>query len=207
MRKHIWLVAVVVAESTVAVRAEPLLLASFRDVGSPSVAPQDEQQVTFALALFADINAPPVPSLGSGTFWEEGETGVMEYTEENNASFGEFSNLATNGRNDHYIAFVRWPDGTGVGAGGPESRLFDQYPHLGEPPDLVGFRLDLVRLIVETVNFEPWNPAPGKEGYTAYYETTYEFYGSPIPDPSYGIALVQFAAIFLGRRVRSVRRS
>jgi len=98
--------------------------------------------------------------------------------------------LATNGVNDQYFIHVTWPNGTGGAGGGAESRLFNHHPYIGEPPDLVGYELELVRLTVHAVHFEPWPEGGDGDGYLVQANLTYECFGSPVPEPPTLLLLV-----------------
>lgn len=181
------------------VRAGMVLLASFDIHGEPAHAPETEQRVEFFLELRPFDADPPGSRLREGTFWSEGEQGIHEFSALDTAEFALFADLATNGVNDKYLLYTFWPGGIGSAQGGFESRLFGREPALGELPDLFGFELDLVRISVRNVDFEPW-PMPDPTGFEVTYDLTYEFYGTPIPEPGTLLLLVSGGMIKLTRR-------
>ena len=168
------------------------------------MAPQDEMRVQFVLELFAQDSFPPGPRLGTGIFWREGDSGTVEFAPQTDPDFLFLAGLATNGVNDEYRIHTNWPDGTGGGGGGAESRLFGRSPHAGDPPDLVGYELELIRLTVENVDFEPW-PGDDGDGYFVLADLRYEFFGSVIPEPATLVLLVGGIAYLVPSCLRRLR--
>ena len=168
------------------------------------MAPPDEMRVQFVLEIFAQDSFPPGPRLGTGIFWRDGDSGTVDFAPETDPDFLSLAVLATNGVNDDYRIHTNWPDGAGGGGGGFESRLFGRSPHAGEPPDLVGYELELIRLTVENVNFEPW-PGDDGDGYFVLADLRYEFFGSVIPEPATLVLLVGGIAYLVPSRLRRFR--
>lgn len=131
--------------------------------------------------------------LGRGVFWEQGDTGSVEFGAATDPGFEVFADLATNGMDDVFGDGVFWPTG-GVISRSLESEVFQG------SPDLVGFELDFVRLSVRQVDFTPFESPTGVPGVTVDYDLTYDFFGHPIPEPS-SIILVGPGAVGLMIRV------
>lgn len=183
-------------------RAGPVLLASFDIQGGSAHAPEMEQRVEIFLELRPFDADPPGFRLGENTFWSEGDQGILEFSAFDTTDFLRFADIATNGVNDRYLQYTLWPSGTGSAQGGFESRLFGREPALGELADLSGYQLDLVRLSVRNVHFEPW-PMPDPTGFQVTYDLTYEFYGTPIPEVGTLVFLVSGGMVTLmGRHMR-----
>lgn len=185
-------------------RAGMVLLATHDAQVGGGVAPQDEMRVQFVLEIFAQDSFPPGPRLGTGIFWRDGDSGTVDFAPQTDPDFLSLAVLATNGVNDDYRIHTNWPDGAGGGGGGFESRLFGRSPHAGEPPDLVGYELELIRLTVENVGFEPW-PGDDGDGYFVLADLRYEFFGSVIPEPATLVLLVGGIAYLVPSRLRRFR--
>lgn len=179
--------------------AEQVLLASFHQEGGFGTT-NTTARVGFVLSLFeddiddlvligVDPSASSWPYVQPNRFWEEGETGVLEFTASNEIGFGEFSQAATDGIDNNFVIWNAW-DIHGIGGqGGKESGLFDL------PTDLVGHTLESVRLTVNEIKFDP----QGALGREWHWNITYEFYGSPIPEPA-TLTILVFGLLFVGRR-------
>lgn len=170
-------------------RAGLVLLATHDVQGGGGVAPQDEMRVQFVLELLVQDSFPPGARLGTGIFWRDGDSGTVDFAPQTDPDFLFLAALATNGVNDDYFIYTSWPDGTGGAGGGVESRLFGHNPHAGEPPDLVGYELELIKLTVDNLDFEPW-PGDDGDGYFVHVDLRYEFFGSVIPEPATLVFLI-----------------
>lgn len=173
--------------------AGPVLLASFDQtsgVESSGTGPPPEHRAQFVLEL------TPYPvvlgaRIGLGVFWEDGDSGVVDFTPETDTGFVGLADLATNGIDDWVMDLIIFPGGGGGGGGAPES------VRLGTSPDLIGYQLDLVRLIVHDVTIAGFSPEdnPDLEGTRVLGHLTYEFYGTVIPEPTTVTLLTAAVAI------------
>jgi len=156
--------------------AGPTLLATYRKDASAGggSAPITELATHFALQLpTSPPFGPPVDpnvGVGVGVVWQNGQTGAAEFTSLTDSYFDSFAQHATDGVDDWIGIYTPW--------GGflqRESEVF------GHTPDLGGFELDSVRLIVHDLSFEP---LPKLDGSEIFWDVTYEFYGTPVPEPT-----------------------
>jgi hypothetical protein len=191
----------VLLASSETLTAEPVLLASYDFSSYGGHAPESDPRVEFILQLPA--GSPPATSYGLGAdldiFWESGDQGLFNFTSSTDEAFDNLALSATDGIEDNFTIFDLFPSGGGGATPPhPESVLF------GVSPDLVGNEVQLVRLIVHEISFDPWVPDPVQypeiEGFTYTASLTYEFYGTPIPDPGTGTLAAAFLALFLVRR-------
>ena len=191
---------VVFLVSTGAACGDSILLASYRVAGGFGGSLRTEERVEFLLEMKPFGFEPPGPRLGLGVFWEEGDSGSIDYTRANSPDFSEFAELATNGVADHFTPFTLWPNGAGGGAGGSEVHLFNQFfASPDDPPDLAGNTLDLVRLVVQFIDFDPFVFPTGEQGLIVTRVIKYEFYGTPIPEPG-TLGLLAVGAVVVRRR-------
>ena len=179
--------------------AGPVLITSLDFHGGLGHAPESEQRVEFFFEITSADLDPPGIRLRQGTLWSEGDEGIQEFTADTNPSFASFTDMITNGVNDRFLQYSLWPDGMGGASGRFESGVFDRDLAAGDPPDLIGYRIDMLRLIVRDVDFEPW-PFPQNNGFTVDYNLTLEFYGAVVPEPlTLVILLVAGIPVFLIR--------
>lgn len=162
-------------------RDDAILLSTIEVGGGGGHAPETEQRIEFLLDLRPVGSNPPGARLADGTFYSEGGSGTFNFAADSD-NFSQFAQIATNGINDQYLIYTLWPNGMGGGSGGFESQLFANKAVPGLALDLFGYRLDYVQLTVSDVRFSPWPPG-NPAGYAADYTLTYEFFGSPIPEP------------------------
>lgn len=161
----------------------PILLATFDTYDSGGGAPESDPRIEFVLQLPTAF--PPTDFFGLGQdrniFWNDRELGTAYFNATNDPAFDLFALHATDGIDDRFMLWTRFPSGGGNGRLGVESELF------GLSPDLVGNRLDYVKLTVFDVRFEPWVPDPETfpdiQGYEYLGFVRYEFYGTPVPEP------------------------
>lgn len=189
-----------VANATVS--AGPVLLASLdQTTGVERVGTglPPEPRVQFVLEL------APHPSVvgsrvGLGVFWEDGNNGAVDFTPDTDASFVGFADFATDGIDDWLTDLIIFPDGGGGGGGAPES------VRLGTSPDLVGYQLDFLRLIVNDVTIEEFVPedTPELQGIRVLANLRYEFYGTLIPEPTTIILLSTGLVMVCWRRRWSI---
>ena len=124
-------------------------------------------------------------------FWDDGENGVLEFAPSINPDFDAFASLISDGIDDSLIVFWNWEDGGGFGGNGAlESQMF------GLDSDLVGNVLELVRLTVHEVSLDP----VGGDMVSVRTRVTYDFLGSPIPEPGTLLLLASVGMVKLMRR-------
>lgn len=201
MKIRLQITVVVFLLSCGVAQAGPVLLASF-DHGVDGELPPDNR-IGFVLQLLDfDNNLGYLgPPLGGATadvrdgpmvFWEDGETGVLEFTSGADPEFDAFAHFLTDGVDDVLIVFWQWEDDGGFGGGGAfESQMF------GHDTDLVGNTLDLIRLTVHEVSIEP----SGGNLVSVSTRVTYDFLGSPVPEPATLVLFVLGGLITLTGRL------
>lgn len=190
--------------------AGPVLLGSF-DFDAQVELPVGTR-VGFALALL-DLDTSlilPDPPLGGlridrgvqpTMFWGNGESGVLEFTSATDPGFDDLASFVTDGIDDSLVVFWNWRDGGAYeGYGLRESQRF------GLESDLVGNDIDLIRLTVHEVSLDPL----GGDLVSVQTHVTYDFYGSPIPEPATLVLLMAGFPVLMRRvrtRVLTSRRS
>jgi len=137
--------------------------------------------------FYLSIDGPPplyYTPLGRGlASWNDGEAGDYQISPDNETHWSDFSASLTNGLDDH-LGLLTEMRGSG-GAGGTiwlESRLFPG------GHDLAGNQLDFVRLDVSNVHIWTIDPTTHWQGWSA--DVTYEFWGTPLPEPATVLLLV-----------------
>lgn len=160
-------------------RAGPVLLASYDEVFRGGTAPQSIARVQFSLQLSLDVPVAidELSGLGAGIWWEAGDQGTVDFTRDTSVAFADFAAAATDGIDGRFASLTGFFQGNDHGVIGPESSLFNR------SPDLVGYELEIVRLIVHELRFEPL-VIDTSEGFSVESHITYQVYGSPIPEPS-----------------------
>lgn len=174
--------------------ADPILLASYDRTIRGGGRPGSDPYFQIGLEIRADMPCggyhcivfgsdpdwvTPFDGVGFGVWWGPEEAGSVEFMATNDAGFVELAALATNGIDDNLYVWIVWPHDSGYvaqGYGGTESMLLTGWP------DLSGYQLDLVRLTVHDLHIEPYE-WPDGIGWVAQPETTWEFHGTPIPEP------------------------
>ncbi len=143
--------------------------------------PVVDQRIEFTL----QIQQTPGTSgtgIGSGIFWGDGDGGVVDFTQDDDGAFADFASLVTNGTDELLVFLGKLRGGGGGGGGNYESVWLGQPLHgEGGPPDLLGYNLDFVRLLVEDVDFRRFEQEPGIF-IDVQFAVTFELYGAPIPD-------------------------
>jgi hypothetical protein len=131
--------------------------------------------------------------------WSDGESGTLDITPSNEPLFPELASRLTNGLDDAFYMLDDMPGcngGYNGGVGGPESLFFPP------PGDLAGNQLDFIRLYVSNVNIEVLDPTIQWIAWTA--DVTYEFWGTPLPEPAMALPLL-CASLLFRRKARSRR--
>ncbi len=181
--------------------AESVLLASYDFTSVGGHAPESDPRVEFILQL--PTSSPPGGTFGLGSaldnFWKDGDQGFFDFTSETDDAFDNFAAAATNGIAEKFSVIDLFSSGSGgATAPAPESELF------GTSPDLVRYEVELVRLIVQDINVDPWVPDPDShpeiKGFQHQTRLTYEFYGSVVPEPS-SIVFIVVGTSLLHRRL------
>jgi len=187
-----FIVALGLLSSTATVSAGPVLLASFnKDASSGGGSgPVVKDQVQFVLQLSQDppfsVPADPDVGVGAGIFWDSGATGSAVFSRHKGSAVSEFAALASDGNNDWVRIYTHW--------GG---YVFQESEVFGRGSDLIGYDLSEIELVVHSVDVVP---LPEVGGSMVYWNVTYNFYGTPIPEPQTGILLwIAGAVVFVTR--------
>jgi len=122
----------------------------------------------------------------SGIHWYDGDSGYYDFTSEYNPDFAVVAAGVTNGYDDDLMSRSYVVNGGGCGSGWTESKL-----GLGNP-DLAGFQIDFIRLVVNNVSFSQY------DGHVIT-DVTWEFWGVPEPTTLF---LLGLGGLFLKRRRR-----
>ncbi len=156
----------------------PELLFEFSQMGNGGGAPETDFRVQVVLRHSPDHSPSDAVYFGLGVFWADGESGIVDFTSDTDPNFEEFATRLTDGVDELVAPLALDVDNVGTGSVALESEW-----GFGSP-DLVGNSLDFIRLIVDDVRVEPWEPEPGVEGFLADVDFTFQFWGTPIPEPS-----------------------
>ncbi len=138
-----------------------------------------------------------IVTLGQGLrFWGDGEAGFIDFTPSNSPAFSEFAALVSDGQDD-FIVSLGYAEG--CGGGGPG---FMESEMLGGAPDLAGWQLESVRLIVHDITVEAYDP-PCDCGPGTRFDAniTWEFWGTPVPEPGM-LGLLGVVGVGMSRRGR-----
>lgn len=190
------LAAVVLSLPGNAAIAGPIMLASFDETYGYSVAPVADPLVRFRLSLFS-LDPEAAAILSPPTLWADGDSGSIDMRRGSIAFFDQFASMATDGIDTQYTSGAGFINAIGRANVGPESELF------GVSPDLVGYELELIRLIVHSIHTAPFQ-VDGLDGFELDYDITYEFYGTPIPEPATVVLMATGLLAFGIRRARRV---
>jgi hypothetical protein len=131
---------------------------------------------------------PSTDLVGCDRSFAAGASYVVDFDAENTPGFANFATLMTNGIDETVSSMVAFVDGTlhvvhlGSGGGIDEAGLTDRRINGGTSiggltgPDLTGFTLDRVRLVVSSLQF---SVEPQATGYTFsfHYTGSWEFWG------------------------------
>lgn len=166
------------------VQAEPVLIGSF-DFDVDTEVPVGSRFGFVLQMLDADNDfleiGPPLGGvggdvrLGPEVYWGNGESGVRLFTPNTHSAFDPFAELLTDGIDDSLTVFWRWEDDGGFGGLGKfESEFF------GHPQGLAGNTLETIQLTIREVSIGP----RGFDSQPVHIRTTYDFFGTPIPEPA-----------------------
>ncbi len=156
----------------------PELLFELNRTGNGGGAPETDFRVQVVLRHSPDYWSLDSVRLGLGVFWEDGDSGIVDFNTDTDPQYDEFAARITDGVDEFVAPFILNANNIGAGGVALESEW-----GFGSP-DLVGNRLDFIRLIVDDVRVEPWEPEPGLEGFSGAVDFTFQFWGTPIPEPS-----------------------
>ncbi|RIK62297.1 MAG: hypothetical protein DCC65_17615 [Planctomycetota bacterium] len=129
--------------------------------------------------------------MGQGLkYWDDESSGSFDFTPQNSFGFDEFAMLLSDGSDD-YLLLLTGIQGclTGTGNGNNESAW------LQIAPDLLGNEIEYVRLIAENIEV-----TPSSDGISWRADLTYQFWGTPVPEPASLIILA--LPLALSRRLR-----
>ena len=177
--------------------ADPVLLATYDESSDSATAPASDPHVRFSLGLFMLDDPPTGAVLTPNIMWGDGEQGSFDMRDETVAMFDQFAALASDGVDGRYMSGAALVGALGRGRTGPESELF------GHSPDLVGFRLELVRLTVQELDIIPFE-IDQLDGFEFTYDITYEFFGTVIPEPT-TLILLLVGGLFVCPARRAIR--
>lgn len=187
-----------------AASAGPVLLGSFDRVDGSGSTGITDPRVQLGIAVLPINDLPDSVSLDmilfSDSFLEEGGSGTFDFDRHNSDLFAEFADLFTNGVDDRLVLSTVW---SGFGHVGIQTRFesffFDRDIPAGEVPDFAGYELDFIRLVIRSVDIEPLT-IQGLDGFRASLDYSYEFHGTPIPEPATFLLLVSGGMFNLIRR-------
>ena len=198
-------VLLLVALPCCSLRASELLSAAAVFSGGGYAPCSEIGPVEFMIGHDPDPYVPPYSPVEYGRglrLWNEGDSGHFDITPGNEPRFADLAAVLTDGDVDMIwflnVMDTRDPIGVG-GSGRPESAFC---PSAG---DLAGNQLDFVRLYVSNVDIEILDPQTRWVAWTA--DVTYEFWGTPLPEPATILLLVMTSLLrSRNHRVRSLRR-
>jgi hypothetical protein len=162
-----------------------MLLGAYSDSLAAQRAPLSDGHVRIGLGIAGGF---VFPSIGLDVEWSDGQSGAVELNSDNDLHYNAFAASAANGVDELYLVSLLFADGVGIAALGSESDL------LGRVPDLVGYEVESIRLVVHDVRVEPLG-----DGYDAEARFTFEFYGFVVPEPTSVALLVAGAGLGLNR--------
>lgn len=190
----------VVLLATRPVLADTVLLATYDLHLIPGQAPLNDPRVQFGLQLTEGWGMHSGPMLADSHLWSDGESGSIDFLPQNAPNFDDFAALATNGVANWHYDWAWWAEPGGGGSGSSEIHVFHQYAGTPpNPPDLAGNTLEMVRLIVDSVQFRPFTAPMGEAGFMLDAHLIYEFYGSPLPEPGSFAAWLVLGFVFTRR--------
>ncbi|RIK62298.1 MAG: hypothetical protein DCC65_17620 [Planctomycetota bacterium] len=135
---------------------------------------------------------------GRNVFWQDDSSGQFDFTRDNSPDFPQLQFLLTNGADDWLNFLTHNSLGRGGGPGNAESDW-----GFGNP-DLIGNQIDLIRLVVHKLEIESYSPGPPfGDGLEWDARITWEFWGTPVPEPASLIILA--LSLALPRRLRCRR--
>lgn len=169
------------------------LLLAHEHVSASSVAPFSAPDGLKFLIEFRPSGG--LEYFGNDIYWNDDDSGSVDFTAANTPLFAPFVSWITNGLDDEIVFMTFNQFGGGTGGGGLESEI-----GMGLP-DLVGNQIDRIRLVVNELSIEPYSLPPIGDGLQWEANLTWEFWGSPIPEPStFLLVLPAFTALVFCRR-------
>jgi len=172
-----------------------MLLASFDRVwpteDGAGWAPADA--VELALSHLRENEFIPT-EIGRGLFWLAGQSGTVEFNSRNCPAFAGMVGRISDGLDNEVFSSLYVGH---AGVGGPRSESIQ----FGFVPDLVGNAISSIRLTVREVEIIPFqHPTLGSRIHVGA-DLTYEFWGTPVPEPS-TIGFLGFVGMIWLRRCK-----
>ena len=146
--------------------------------------------VQFVIEFESQVVPGQFKLFGCQAYWQDGEVGTYEFSEDNSLDFVDFVQLVTNGIDDE-IALMTW----NAPYGGSGHLATESEWGFGDP-DLSGHEIDFIRLVVHDLSLQTYiDPSYGCEGLKWFGHVTWEFWGEPIPEPTTAMLLCTAALI------------
>ncbi|MBE7508265.1 MAG: hypothetical protein HS101_18545 [Planctomycetia bacterium] len=172
----------------------PILLAIYHQdwPGGPSGGPPTDR-VEFPLAHLHAGEIFPF-TIGESVSWIDNQPGSLDLNESNDSDFLEMAARLTDGQDEELFSMLI-AGSSGVGSPQPES-----IQH-GIAPDLFGNEIDFIRFIVDNITITPFvHPEFGQRVHVIA-SVSYEFWGTPVPEPTTLTLLFIIALLRRHRRV------
>lgn len=139
---------------------------------------------------YGDVDPMMTPvGVGSGRLWSDAETGTVDFDADNDPHFDAAALLLTNGVDDELTFFA---------GGGGSGRLESMWGF--GTPDLVGYEVETIRLIVHSAEIHPWFHEEFGEGREWSFDITWQFYGTPVPEPGTAALLLMSGPVAMRRQ-------
>ena len=164
---------------------------------APMAAPQGLQ---FVIEFVSPVEPPPGLALvGREAYWQDGASGSYDFSVDSSGEAAALASLVTNGYDDE-IGLLTYNEFYGSqGSAALESQW-----GFGNP-DLAGNQIDFIRLVVHDLTIQPYDDGPPfGEGLEWNGHITWEFWGTPVPEPASAMLLFLTATLLL-RRGRASR--
>jgi hypothetical protein len=177
---------------------QPLYSLNYEPDGAhaPAHAPQGLQ---FLIDFESPVNPGHPEDLGQQAYWQDQSSGSYDFNSGNSPEFADLVQILTNGIDDEIVLLTHIEFYGGGGEGMLESEW-----GFGNP-DLAGNQIDFIRLVVHDLSIQPYSNPPYGEGLQWNSHITWEFWGTPLPEPASAFLLLCGSALFR-RSPRSRRR-
>jgi hypothetical protein len=160
---------------------------------TPAYAPQGLQ---FGLEFGRPGDPPEIVRLGTGVYWPSGSAGLYDFLASGSTEAAVFADRLTNGTDDELL-LMTYDDFYGGGG----DAMHESAWGFGNP-DLAGNQIDLIRLVVHDLSIQPYSNPPYGDGLQWNGHITWEFWGTPVPEPATALPVV--LAVLLRYRRRAV---